>query len=211
MALVAKGLPKVGTDRNLLVSVPHVRHGKTAGGDVHQRSPVKERNGWPVEFLTRSIDLGSGDEFGQDLALCVDLVTRQAWNRRLIGKSGIYQLPRACRLDRRHQIPDATLVIHAVTTQTVVHKKLLPIVGLVEKKGGVGYTVRTRFPICELLLMAHSAPFNESIDVAVFHPRLFGHVPTDMCHEASQVCQVKRGVECQRATMTCLAANLSVS
>ena len=80
----------------------------------------------------------------------MDLVTRHAWNRRLIPDSR-HQFPRPTPIERFHQIANTARKMRAMAPQAILDEHLLTILFGIQKDLCISNAVRTRFPICKLL------------------------------------------------------------
>ena len=72
-------------------------------------------------------------------------------------QSTVEQTPRSLPVQRRDQLGDASLEVHAVAAQAVVHQQLSLVVALVQEDLRVAHAVGPVLPVGVLLCMATGA------------------------------------------------------
>ena len=113
----------------------------------------------------------------QWISVPVQLVAGKAWDRGLIGQSGIQQAPWSLFVHWRDQIADAALEVHRVAAEAVVHQERLLVVVIAQEDLRVGGAVRSRGPACVFFAMALGAALLDLQNVVCLEANLFGDFP----------------------------------
>src|SRR6185437_3088965 len=107
----------------------------------------------------------------------------------------LLQVPGTFPVERRNEIAYASLKMHRVATQAIVHLHLFLVLRDIQKNVVIGSAVPARAPGCELLLMTALAAQGHGQDVVVSQPRLFRYMTAKVREHATHIVQVKIGVE----------------
>ncbi len=141
VALVAERLPLVVTHCYGTRTVKHFGERQVRDRNVVELSAIEESQRWPVDLLARSRDGLIRNGLLQRVAFVMELMTRKARYGRLLGKSGVLQLPRAPIVDWGDEIANAALKVHGMTTQAIVDQLLSLVLRRVEKDVGISGAV----------------------------------------------------------------------
>ena len=141
VALVAERLPLVVTHCYGTRTVKHFGERQVRYGNVVELSAIEESQRWPLDLLARSRDGLIRSGFWQRVTFVVELMTRKAWYGRLLGKSGVLQLPRAPIVDGSDEIANAALKVHRMATQAIVDQLLSLVLSRVQKDIGISGAV----------------------------------------------------------------------
>ena len=137
-------------------------------------------------------------------------MTGKAWDRGLIGESGIYQAPRSLFVHWRDQIADAALEVHRVAAEAVVHQERLLVVVIAQEDLRVGGAVRPRGPACVFFAMALGAALLDLEDVVRLEANLLGDFSPNMRRQLANVLQMKAGVKGQDVAVAFRAGDVAV-
>jgi hypothetical protein len=121
VALVAKRLALIWRDINRTFSLEHLRKRKFGNRNMLERTPVKEANGRPCNFLLRARNTLSLHRSEQHGALPVHAVASEAWNHGAAGKFDRFQQPRSSPADRSNELANGSLEVHPMATKAIVH------------------------------------------------------------------------------------------
>jgi len=201
MALITQRLPRIGADLDRARAIVHLRHWKAADGNVVLLAAVEQSQRWAEEFLARcGFGLLRFNPLKQ-ISVAMHLVAGQAWHCRLSGELSLKQLPRTVRIDRRNQIANAALEMHAVAAEAIFHQKRALVVVFVEENLGIGGAVATRGPVRIFFAMAFGAAFLDFENIVGFQLNLLRNFSAQMRTQAAKILQMKSGVQRENVTM----------
>ena len=210
VTLVAKRLPRVGTDSYHSPRPAHVGQRKASHGNVLELSPVEEPQRRPVYLLDGACIRGPHRRPDQRRAFTVHLVASQARNHGPTGKVRPLEPPRTCGVNRCHQFANSSLEVHAVTAQAIVHEELLAIVLLVEKDFRVSRAVRAGGPGGGLLLVAIPASVVHSEHVPSREADVLGQIARNVGRQPPYIVPVKSRFQREDVSVAGGAGNISM-
>lgn len=209
VTLVAERLPRVVADFNFAVALAHRRQGQVGKGDGLHLSAIEQRDGRQAQFL-RGAGRGLFRRPGHGIAVMVNHMAVQADNHRPIGKLRVAQLPRPLRVDGRHQIANAAVVVRAVAAEAVIYQETLVIVLGIEEYFLIRCVVQPGPPLCPLLLMAGFAAIGDAENVACAQSYLFRHVAAEVVEYPPHIVDVEPSFQREDVSVTIAAGDVAV-
>ncbi len=141
----------------------------------------------------------------------MNLVASEARHGGLVRQILSPQAPRTGVADRRDQFGNATLEVHAVATETIVHQLVCGVVLLVEENSRVAGAVRSRMPRGVLPAMTTRATFGHGLHVVIGESNSLRQIASHVRNKAHGIVPMKRRVQRERSSVAFLAGDASMT